>query len=163
MTTANNSEKAERLLDATSWALLVALQENARATYAELGRLVGLTPPAVADRIRRLEAAGVITGYRATVNPAMLGLSLKAIIRFRCAYTCERTLSFARTCPEIIECHSITGEDCMTMTAVVSSVAHLQRLIARLGEYGSSTTVTVLDSPIAQRAITRETLRGEGD
>jgi Lrp/AsnC family leucine-responsive transcriptional regulator len=147
------------LLDSTSWALLVALQENARATYAELGRLVGLTPPAVADRIRRLEAAGVITGYHASVNPAKLGLDLKAIIRFRCAYTCERTLSFVQTCPEIIECHSVTGDDCMTMTALVRSVAHLQQLIARLGEYGSSTTVTVLDSPITKRTITPESLQ----
>jgi Lrp/AsnC family leucine-responsive transcriptional regulator len=158
MTTAKDIEKAERLLDPTGWALLVALQENARATYAELGRLVGLTPPAVADRIRRLEAEGVITGYHAAVNPAKLGLGLKAIIRFRCAYTCERTLSFAETCPEIIECHSVTGDDCMTMTALVGSVAHLQHLITRLGEYGSSTTVTVLDSPIAQRTITQKSL-----
>jgi Lrp/AsnC family leucine-responsive transcriptional regulator len=161
MATAKQIERAERLLDSTGWALLVALQENARATYAELGRLVGLTPPAVADRIRRLEAEGVITGYHATVNPAKVGLGLKAIIRFRCAYTCERTLSFAQTCPEIIECHSVTGEDCMTMTAIVKSVAHLQQLIARLSEHGSSTTVTVLDTPITQRAITPELLHVE--
>jgi Lrp/AsnC family leucine-responsive transcriptional regulator len=160
MYAANDSEK---LLDTTGWALLVALQENARASYADLGRQVGLTPPAVADRIRRLEAAGIITGYHATVDPAKLGLGLKAVIRFKSSRTYERTLPFIQTCPEIVECHDVTGEDCMTLTAVVTSVAHLQRLVARLGSYGASNTAIVLASPISHRAIGPEALRGDDD
>src|SRR5215510_9600660 len=77
------TNESEKLLDETGWQLLCALQENARMSYADLGRRVGLTPPAVADRIRRLEAEGIITGYHATVNPAKLGLALTAIIRFK--------------------------------------------------------------------------------
>ncbi len=145
---------AEKLLDDTGWELLCALQENARSSYADLGRRVGLTPPAVADRIRRLEVAGIITGYHAAVNPAKLGLGLTAIIRFQSPREpYERIYAVIKACPEIIECHRVTGNDCMTLTAVVSSVEHLQELIARLTPYGASNTSIVLSSPLHHRAI----------
>ena len=145
---------AERVLDATGWELLCALQENARSSYADLGRRVGLTPPAVADRIRRLEAAGIITGYHAAVNPAKLGLGLTAIIRFQSTREpFERIYPVIEACPEIIECHRVTGDDCMMLTAVVSSVEHLQELITKLMLYGSSNTSLVLSSPLQHRAI----------
>jgi Lrp/AsnC family leucine-responsive transcriptional regulator len=145
---------SEKLLDETGWKLLCALQENARSSYAELGRCVGLTPPAVADRIRRLELAGIITGYHAAVNPAKLGLGLTAIIRFKASGApYARIMGVIRGCPEIIECHDITGDDCMSLTAVVSSVAHLQEVIARLTPFGASNTSIVLSTPLAHRAI----------
>jgi Lrp/AsnC family leucine-responsive transcriptional regulator len=152
---ANDSEK---LLDETGWELLRALQENARASFADLGRRVGLTPPAVADRIRRLEAAGIIRGYRADVDPTKLGLGLTAIIRFKTAEPYERIVALVRSCPEIIECHDVTGDDCMTLTAVVSSVGHLQELVARFTPHGTSNTSIVLSSPLRHRVIGPETL-----
>lgn len=152
----------EKLLDETGWQLLCALQENARASYADLGRHIGLTPPAVADRIRRLEAAGIITGYHAAVNPAKLGLGLTVIIRFQSTRgPFEHIYPILKACPEIIECQRVTGGDCMTLTAVVSSVDHLQELITRLAPYGSSNTSIVLSSPIHHRAIGPTALMAE--
>jgi Lrp/AsnC family leucine-responsive transcriptional regulator len=148
------TNESEKLLDETGWELLCALQQNARSSYAELGRRVGLTPPAVADRIRRLEASGIISGYHAALNPAKLGLGLTAIIRFQSTTgPFERLYSVIRGCPEIVECHRVTGGDCMTLTAVVCSVEHLQELITKLTPYGTSNTSIVLSSPIQHRGI----------
>lgn len=153
------TNESEKLLDETGWALLEALQANARSSYADLGRMVGLTPPAVADRIRRLEVAGIIVGYHAVVNPAKLGLGLTAIIRFKVSKgPYERAMAVIRGCPEIIECHDVTGDDCMTLTAVVSSVEHLQELIGRLTPFGDSHTSIVLASPVRHRVIGRDAL-----
>jgi Lrp/AsnC family leucine-responsive transcriptional regulator len=160
---------SEKLLDETGWALLCALQENARSSYAELGRQVGLTPPAVADRIRRLEAAGVITGYHAAVNPAKLGLGLTVIIRVQVEREpfergpFERTFALVSSCPEVVEFHRVTGGDCMTLTAVVSSVEHLQELINKLSVLGSSNTSIVLSSPIRQRVIGPDAVQREAE
>ncbi|MGO8951693.1 MAG: Lrp/AsnC family transcriptional regulator [Ktedonobacterales bacterium] len=152
----------EKLLDETGWELLCALQENARSSFADLGRRVGLTPPAVADRIRRLEVAGIITGYHAAVNPAKLGLGLTVIVRFQATKEpFERIYSVIEARPEIVECHRVTGGDCMTLTAVVSSVEHLQELITKLTCYGTTNTSIVLSSPLHHRAIGEAALMRE--
>jgi Lrp/AsnC family leucine-responsive transcriptional regulator len=144
----------EKLLDATGWQILCAMQEDARISYSELGRRIGLSLPAVAERVRRLEDAGIITGYRAQVDTAKLGYPIMAFIRMSLTRDRDPQVSaIVRDMPEILECHRITGSDCFVMRAVVSSVSHLETLIDRLSVYGELVTSIVLSSPVTTRTI----------
>jgi Lrp/AsnC family transcriptional regulator, leucine-responsive regulatory protein len=141
-------------MDDISRKILTALQCDARASFTELGRLVGLSAPAVAERVHRLEDAGIITGYRAEVNTARLGLPICAFIRIRTSGGFEaRTAELLRTLPEVMECHRITGSDCFIVKIVVSSIPHLEEMIDRLSPYGELTTSIVLSSPVTHRLI----------
>jgi Lrp/AsnC family leucine-responsive transcriptional regulator len=150
--------EAERLLDDVGWHILAELQEDGRVPFAELGRRVGLSTPAVIERVRRLEEAGVITGYHATVDPARIGLGVLALVRVRMASRGEAGRRLGRVladCPEVVEAHHVTGDDCYVCKVHVASVGHLERLIGELGEYGNTTTSIVLSSPVARRAFDR--------
>src|SRR6188474_1723548 len=110
-------------LDSTDLALIAELQADARTSLAELGRRVGLSSPAVAERLRRLEQDGVITGYRAEVDPRKLGSGLGVLIRIRPAPSQLRAVAdLARQTPEVVECLRVTGDDCYVMTAWVRDV-----------------------------------------
>jgi Lrp/AsnC family leucine-responsive transcriptional regulator len=144
----------ERLLDDVGWRLLEELQANARLSYSELGRRVGLTAPAVAERIRRLEEAGVIAGYHAELNLAKLGLTLQVIIRLTAPEgKCAHFASVAQQFPEILECHRVTGTDSYVLRACLASVPHLEQLLNRLAQHGGTMTSIVLSSPITHRVI----------
>lgn len=141
-------------IDDISRKLLTALQCDARASFTELGRLVGLSAPAVAERVHRLEDAGIITGYRAEVNTAKLGLPICAFVRIRTSGGHEaRTAELVQRLPEVIECHRVTGGDCFIVKIVVSSIPHLEELIDRLSPYGELITSIVLSSPVTHRLI----------
>jgi Lrp/AsnC family leucine-responsive transcriptional regulator len=146
-------------LDNITWKLVAALQDNARLSFSELGRLVGLTPPAVAERVRRLQDVGVIQGYRAIVNVAKLGLPLQAIIRFaargRSKSETSRQLGAIH---EIMECHHVTGDDCYVLRVAVPDTEHLEKVIDRLLQFGDTTTSIVLSTTIAYRGVTTETI-----
>jgi Lrp/AsnC family leucine-responsive transcriptional regulator len=148
----------ERLLDETGWHILEALQENARLSYSELGQRVGLSSPAVAERVRRMEDAGIITGYRAEVNTAKIGYPITAIIRISTppGERCTRFNAEAQEIPEVLECHRVTGSDSLIMKIMASSVEHLESLIDRLSEHGQLTTSIVLSTPVSRRILTRE-------
>ena len=149
-----NDSKVE--LDVLDWRLLQALQRDARASYAELGRLVGLSPPAVTERVRRLEDAGVIQGYRAIVDPAKLGLGITAVIRMRCpGEICGRLGSLIAHIPEVIDCRRVTGEDSGILTVVATSIPHLQEVIDQLRAFGSTTTLIVTATAFRDRPIDR--------
>jgi Lrp/AsnC family leucine-responsive transcriptional regulator len=147
----------ERLLDETGWHILEALQENARLSFSELGQRVGLSSPAVAERVRRMEDAGIISGYRAEVNTAKVGYPITAIIRISNSpgERCTRLSAWAQEIPEVLECHRVTGSDALIMKIMASSVEHLESLIDRLSEHGQLTTSIVLSTVVSRRIVTR--------
>ena len=149
----SNSDPA---IDAISWKLLELLQENARRSFSELGRMVGLSSPAVAERVRRLEEAGIITGYHAAIDPAKIGVALQAFMRLSdVGDRGERVATLAREMPEVLECHRVTGEDSFILKVAAASIAHLEKIIDRLTPYGQVTTALVLSSAVEWRAIER--------
>ena len=141
-------------LDNISWKILTELQKDARLTYAELGRRVGLTTPAVIERIRKLEDAKIITGYRAEIDAAKVGLPITAFIRMSITgVDYSHIIEVAEQSNEVLECHRGTGGDSFIMKVAVADVGHLQTLIDKLTPYGITTTSIVLSSPVRYRII----------
>ncbi len=142
------------MIDETDWKLLVELQNNARTSYAELGRRINLTTPAVIERIRKLEDARIITGYRAEIDAAKIGLPITAFVRMSISgVDYSRIIEVAEKTKEVLECHRGTGGDSFIMKVAVADVAHLQDLIDKLTPYGITTTSIVLSSPVKNRVI----------
>jgi len=151
------SEARQNGLDATNLRLLAELQADARVSLAELGRRVGLSSPAVAERLGRLERDAVIRGYRADIDPRALGLTLSAVIRIRPApRELRKVADVARETPEVVQCDRVTGEDCYLIRAHVRDVAHLEEVIDRFAVFGQTTTSIVQSSPVPGRGVTLE-------
>lgn len=143
----------EGKLDRVDWTLLVELQQNARMSYTELGRRVGLTPPAVIERVRRLEDSGVIAGYRVALDMAKIGRPLIAMIRLAQNDRGCKLGPILNALPEVLEADRVTGDDCYVMKVAVSSPQHLEAFIDHLGGYGRTTTSVVLTSPVTHKVV----------
>lgn len=142
------------VLDAINRRLLAELQAQARLSVAELGRRVGLSSPAVTERLQRLERDGVILGYHAELNPKALGFPLSAVIRVRPApRQLHQVGDVARATPEVVDCRRITGDDCYVMTAHVRSVEHLEQIIDRFAALGQTTTSIVQSAAVSHRGL----------
>lgn len=149
----------DALLDAINLRLLAELQSDARLSLAELGRRIGLSAPAVAERLGRLERAGVILGYQAELDPRALGLSLSAVIRIRPAPRELHTLAeLAQRTAEVVDCRRVTGEDCYIMTVHVRSIEHLEEVINQFAAHGQTTTSILQSAPVRNRPIALETI-----
>ena len=140
-------------LDMMDGKILEILQADARVTLAEIGRRIHLSQPAVAERVKRMEAANVITGYHARVNPEALGYGITAFVRIASRATDTPVLKIAEQVPEVVECHAITGEDCVIVKVVAPSVRELERVITSLARCGVTSTSLILSSSIERRAI----------
>ena len=139
-------------LDATDWRILEALQADGRASYADLARTVAMSPSAVAERVRRLEEAGVITGYSALIDPERLGLTIMAFVRLR--YPTNNYKPFHAlidSTSEVVEAHHVTGEDCFVLKVLARSMRHLEEVTGRISTLGPVTTTIVYSSPLTRR------------
>ncbi|MBI3964610.1 MAG: Lrp/AsnC family transcriptional regulator [Chloroflexi bacterium] len=135
--------------------ILSELQRDARLTQRELGSRVGLTGPAVAERVRRLEERGAIVGYRAVVCPEALGYGIQAYVNIaldRNVRGSDVGRALAQE-PEVVECHHITGEDCYLLRVCTQDARSLSRLIDRLTTWGRTRTSLILGSPIVNKPV----------
>ncbi|GIT78440.1 transcriptional regulator [Leifsonia sp. LS1] len=141
-------------VDAVDRSLLSELQRDGRQSIAELARTVHMSGSAVAERVRRLEDAGVITGYRAVVDPERLGYGILAYLRLRYPSSVYGPLhDLLAGTPEVVEAHHVTGDDCFILKVVATSMRHLERVSGTIGTLGSVTTSIAYSSPFPARPI----------
>jgi Lrp/AsnC family leucine-responsive transcriptional regulator len=151
-----SSGEWKKLLDDVGWKILHQLQQDARLSFAELGRRVGLSTPAVLERVRRMEDTGIILGYHAELDAAKVGMPITAFIRISVVgELLQRIIGIAANLDEVLECHRVTGTDSVVIKVGVSSVEHLQALFDQFSPYTATTTSIILSSPVTRRAILR--------
>jgi Lrp/AsnC family leucine-responsive transcriptional regulator len=136
-------------IDDIDCAILLKLQANARISFAELGRLVGLSTPAVIERVHRLEERQVITGYHALVDPSKVGLPVRAFVKVTVAGDkLMRFSALVRKLPEVLQCHRVTGAESFMVQVAVRDVTHLQEVIDSMMPYVATNTSMILASPV---------------
>src|SRR5262245_7801764 len=142
------------LLDARNLELIRLLQEDARLAVSALARRVGMSAPAVKERLTRLDEAGIIRGYRLELDPAALGLPIAIFVRIRpLPGKLPKIAELARSMPQVVECHRITGEDCFILKLHLDALDNLDRVLDRFLAYGQTTTSIVQSSPVPLRPL----------
>jgi Lrp/AsnC family leucine-responsive transcriptional regulator len=144
------------LMDALNWKILKCLQDNARQSNAEIGRVVGISSPAVSERIKKMEDGGIINGYKTIVSPYEVGYQLKAIITIRAFMgKLKPFLVKVKTFKEVLNCYRITGNENIVMEVMLKNQKHLEEFIDQLISYGETKTQIVLSNVIENAAITK--------
>ncbi|MGS0891291.1 Lrp/AsnC family transcriptional regulator [Burkholderia stagnalis] len=150
-------------MDELDWKMLALLQQNGRTSYTDLAREVHLSVPAVTERVKRLEAAGVIEGYAARVDPVAAGYAVSALIGITVQQPAKaKFLKLLESIPEVLECHHVTGADSYVMRVVAVSMADLERLIGRINLYGETRTSIVMSTPLMMRGVERPPSKLDG-
>jgi Lrp/AsnC family leucine-responsive transcriptional regulator len=141
-------------IDDLNWSILTCLQENARESFATIGRKVGLTPPAVAERVKKMEDMGILQGYHALVSHAMTGHQLRAIITLRAFMgKLKPFLAVVTSFEEVINCYRITGNENIVMEVVLKDQFHLEKFIDLLIQYGETRTHIILSNVVRNAHI----------
>jgi Lrp/AsnC family leucine-responsive transcriptional regulator len=141
-------------LDTVNRRLLRELAADPRITMSALARRVGMSAPAVSERIQRLQRAGVITGYRVDISPAALGLPVTAFVRIRpAAGQLVKIADLADRTPEISECHRISGEDCFLIKVHAAAVEDLEKTLDQFLNFGQTITSIVVSTPVPPRPL----------
>lgn len=146
-------------IDALNWKILKYLQENARESFANIGRKIGLTAPAVGERVKKMEDIGIISGYKAIVSHSQTGYQLKAIITLRAFMgKLKPFLEAVSSFEEVVNCHRITGNENIIMMVVLKDQFHLEKFIDKLIQYGETRTHIVLSDVISNAPIKKREL-----
>ena len=146
----------EKPIDEKAWRLLAALQADARSPLKELAAAAGLSIPATAEHIRKLEEAGVILGYHAEVDATAAGYGVRALVGITTVQPHKRKfLEKIAAAPQVLECHHVTGADSYVMTVVATSIAELERFLGSINGYGETRTSIVMSTPIPRRGLAR--------
>ncbi|MFS4493866.1 Lrp/AsnC family transcriptional regulator [Maribacter sp. 2308TA10-17] len=141
-------------IDNLNWKILECLQENARTSFADIGRRVGLTPPAVAERVKKMEDLEILEGYMAKVSHAKTGHQLKAIITLRAFMgKLKPFLTIVKSFEEVINCYRITGNENIVMEVVLKDQFHLEKFIDKLIQYGETRTHIILSNVVSNAPI----------
>ena len=148
------SNDSLELLDPVNRQLLRELAAQPRITMSALARRVGMSAPAVSERVQRLERAGVISGYRVDISPAALGLPVTAFVRVRpTAGQLPKVAQLAEDTPEISECHRISGEDCFLIKLHAAAIEDIEKTLDRFLIYGQTITSVVVSTPVPPRTL----------
>lgn len=141
-------------MDMTDHKIIEILQEDGRISMKDLGKIVGLTSPAVSERVKRLEESGIIEGYKAIISPDALGRIIKAFIHVSLENNMyKKFIDEAKKDPRIVECHHITGDDCSVLKVIVKDMYELEEVIDSIKEIGSTKTSVILSTPIQSKSI----------
>jgi Lrp/AsnC family leucine-responsive transcriptional regulator len=143
-----------RLLDSVNLRLLSELQDNPRLSMSELARRIGMSAPAITERVQRLETAGVIVGYRLDIDPAALGMPVTALVRIRPGPgQLPKIAKAAQETAQVVECYRITGEDCFLLKMHAPSIGELEELLDSFLLFGQTTTSIVVSTPVPARPL----------
>ena len=145
---------SQLVLDARNVAILRALGEDPRISISALARRVGLSAPAVRERVQRLEEEKVIAGYRLEVSPQALGYPIAVFVRIRpMPGKLPKIIELAERMPQVVECHRITGEDCFILKLYIEALEALDRILDRFLAYGQTTSTLVQSTPVPPRSL----------
>lgn len=141
-------------MDEKSWRILDALQEDARASLKTLAEIAGLSVPATAERIKKMEDAGIIRGYHADIAPEALGYVIKAVVAITTQHPYKhKFIEVLRSKPQVLECLHVTGADSCLFTVVAKDMADLEQFLASINQYGETRTSIVMSSQIPRRGV----------